>query len=332
MDAPFTIVEIGALCHMLHENPNPDDAELAKITERNPVQLRALFRRHLPLILDPSMSLENIMQVFNESIGQPKISIIFPPPVSYNENQQMSTPLPPKYRAKSIPRTPTTQHVVVENQLRSIPILPKLASLPAAVSRHRVGHINPKIGSLAAVLYPSLGAAHVCRVLGSKVINNNDLYFLITFFQAEFSPCFVASEYLFQLNSNFGFPLGEDAQFREIMMNNDVTVDWMLERIFSAAQNLLISHSEVLFPQDTLVSANFTPTPAQIQQIMFQCVSCAALLLLCYICSEWEIPKQKLNLVLATILKTNPSKFNSTQQVMARVEDCLMKLLSLEQK
>ncbi|OHT13161.1 hypothetical protein TRFO_16830 [Tritrichomonas foetus] len=209
-----------------------------------------------------------------------------------------------------------------------IPVLPKIESSPAAIHRHQKNRVEPEIGSLAAVLHPSLGPAHVCRVLGQKNQNRAHCY-LVAFFQSEYSPCFVPSEYLFQLKSNIGFPLGNEEEFRKEMANEEVSVDFLLERIFSSAQNLVINHAEVLFPPDKLEDANFKPEPQQVQQIMFQCVSCAALLLVCYVSCEWQISPNKLNTILSTIMKTNPSKFASTQNIMNKIQESLLRLLSM---
>jgi hypothetical protein len=177
-----------------------------------------------------------------------------------------------------------------------------------------------------------LGPAHVCRVLGKCVQNEHECC-LVTFFQTERSPCYVPSEYLFELQSHIVFPLGDEEKFKEYMLNEDVCVDWLLERIFSAAQNIgAIYHAEVLFPFDPAKEATFRPTPQQVQQLMFQCVSLAALLIVCYVAGKWTIPEGKLGLILSTILRTSAPKYTSTQNIMSKVEDLLAQLLSIRKE
>jgi hypothetical protein len=153
----------------------------------------------------------------------------------------------------------------------------------------------------------------------------------VAFFQAEHSPCFVPRELLFQLQSDSGLRFGDDEEFKSVMERQDVTVDCLLEKIFSAGQVLAINHADVLFPAEQLGQSAVQPNPEQIQHTMFQCVTCAALLVVAYIAARWQIPPEKLRLIITTIFKTNPSKFISAQTVMSNAQGLLIECLVADQ-
>ncbi|OHT09057.1 hypothetical protein TRFO_04623 [Tritrichomonas foetus] len=364
MNPPFTEVEVGAIRQIAIKTDNPDDASIAAVTQQDPSEVRNLIKRHLIPLRDETIEIDKIVQLFNNnaspSNNSPRRSPrLAPRPIDVTKTSNVplaplsasTLALPPKYRGKAMPKTPnpttlnshpfaainTTnvpppqQEFIQKQQIpvqTRIPVLPRCESSPAMISHHKKDHIDPEIGSLAAVLHPSLGPAHVCRVLAKRV-QNRTTHYLVAFFQSGCSPCFVPSEYLFQLKAQVGFPLGNEEEFRKVMRNEDISVDFLLERIFSSAQNLVINHAEVLFPPEKITHAPYRPEPQQVQQIMFQCVSCAALLLVCYVSCEWAIPQDKLNLVLSTIMKTNPSKFTSTQNIMNSIQESLTLLISM---
>lgn len=327
MVEPYTDAEIDAIRHLILQNHNPDDSELIKVSSRNPTELKQLIRRHLNLFLDDSIKNQKICSIFNSSHQNLSLGSLAKPEINSSiPAQQISLSLPPKFRAKTPSHHPKVDSVTDRSQDR-IPLLPKCATSPSAVSRHMNDHVNPKIGSLAAVLHPSLGPAHVCRVL-SKRSQNNGIFYLISFFQSELSPSYVPSEYLFELEHHIGFPLGNEPEFSKAMLSENVTVDWLLERIFSSAQNLVIKNSEVLFHSE-ISNTEWKPEPQQIQQVMFRCVSCAALLLTCYISCRWEIPKDKMDQILTTIFRTNPPKFAATDETIEKIKQSIMRLISI---
>lgn len=320
--------EIAAIRHLILENTNPDDSDLMKVSSHSPMENKQLIRRYLNLFLDASTTVQKICSVFNSHQQKSTFaSSIKSELITPTAPSQISLALPPKFRAKTPSRQPNIEPLTDRSQIR-IPLLPKCATSPSAVSRHLVDHVDPKIGSLAAVLHPSLGPAHVCRVL-SKRSQNNGTFYLISFFQSELSPCYVPSEYLFELEPHIGFPLGNEPEFSKAMLSANVTVDWLLERIFSSAQNLVIKNSEVLFHSESASDSVWKPEPQQIQQVMFRCVSCAALLLTCYISCRWEIPKEKMDQILSTIFRTNPSKFIATDETIERIKQSILQLISI---
>jgi hypothetical protein len=136
------------------------------------------------------------------------------------------------------------------------------------------------------------------------------------------------SEYLFQLKRQSLFPLGNEDEFRRALESEEISVDWLLERIFSSAQNLVITNADVLVVGSDTGENGYKPQSSQIQQIMFQCVAYGALLVLCYICTEWGIPGEKVNVILSTILKAGQPKFGTTEQIMTKVQGLLERLLS----
>lgn len=351
--SPFSLDDVTKIRAYLQSNPHPENEELYNLISRKQQDTQSIIIRNLPMILDPSFTNEGLVEAMNEILASPKKVRAVPPRIEPPKEKieagihsALTLAIPPKFRGKPIAKTPhsklnpfplTPQNQPMEHypngNVRSIPILPRIANSTASVLRHFRDHSPPVIGSLAAVLHPSLGPAHVCRVLGvNKRISHEIDYYLVAFFQSEHSPCFVASEFLFQLKADIGFPLGDETQFRQMMLTQEISVDWLLERIFSAAQNLVINHAEVLFPPATLQQSELKPDPQQVQQIMFQCVSCAALMIVCYVSGEWSVPQSKLAIILSTIMTTNPSKYNTTKGIMKQIEDTMTQLLSLNEQ
>jgi hypothetical protein len=344
MSRPFTEDEATLLRDLIIRQETPSDVDLSQLGDRPVAEYRAAVQRWLAQIVDPQITLAELVALLNQPPTPLQRSPRHAPPPIQPPQTLRSEPivsagpiaLPPKFRGKSMPKTPTAPmpaqgSFVAAPQLISIPILPRFASSPATVTRPRASRMSPHVGSLAAVLHPSLGPAHVCRVLGKCIQNENEC-FLVAFFQPEYSPCYVPSDYLFQLQPHIGFPLcdEEEGEFQRVLAEDNICIDWLLERIFSSAQNLAISLAETFFPPDRLQSAGVKPNQEQIQQFMFQCVSCAALLIVCYVTGKWKIPEEKSKLIITTILKTSPVKFVSTQAIMARAETYLGTLVSIK--
>jgi hypothetical protein len=192
---------------------------------------------------------------------------------------------------------------------------------------------SPAIGSLVVVHHVCLGpAAQLCRVLGKCLQNGEDL-FLLEFLQSSLRPCYVYREYLYGLRPHPGFPQNdtEVELFDRFIFEERTSLDQLLEKVISSAQNLAIGLAEMLFPPEKIERGVIKPTQEQIQQIMFQCVSCAALLIVCYVFGRAEIPEAKARLMVATILKTTPPKYVSTQEIMGRAEAILGELVSSKQ-
>ena len=348
MTLNFTEEEASALRELTTRSDSPSDLEISSITERPISDIRQLIQRlHKPLT-DPGVSIPDLTKAINEcKLRDIRLPPRIEPPIVPLEppiHSANSLIIPPKFRGKQMAKTPTTSAhpqfaqfqsgptvAAQSTQLLSIPILPRYASSPPAIASHREHHVPPKIGSLAAVLYPTLEHAHVCRVLGSCVQNDTEC-FLVAFFQSEHSPCYVFGEYLFQLQPNIGFPLGDEGEFRKAMESSDISVDWLLERIFSSAQSIVINSAEVLFPAEDLKESPVKPNGQQVQQIMFQCVSCAALLILCYIAGEWKIPEPKLTQMLSTVMRMSASKYETTRNIMGTAENLLHTLLLNKEK
>jgi hypothetical protein len=161
-------------------------------------------------------------------------------------------------------------------------------------------------------VYPDLGPPQACRVLGSRAPNDAPL-FLVAFFQPAQSPCFVPGDYV--------FPLGDDdhdEQFDAQFRGTPVSVDWLLERIFSTAQRVAVGFADLLAP-----AAGRMRT----EVLMAHSAACAALLVLAYIASRWRIPAEKLVKILETIIKTDTCAFASTKAIMAGIEERLKALL-----
>jgi hypothetical protein len=315
---PFTAEEVSTLRELVLREEGPTHASLSQVSTRSPSHLHTLLRRHSALFANPDTPLSALVSALNE---EPRRGLRHAPAKPIPPIVPPAAPaIPPKFRGKPI--TPTTP-VSFPAQLRSIPIRPRYApsSLPP---RNRAPEAPPSIGAIAALLYPDLGPAQVCRILG-ETAHSDGKRFLVAFFQPGQSPCYVPGEYLFRLEPQMAFPLQNEREFEAHLAAEAVTVDWLLEKIFSAAQNVALN--SFLFPADQVAASAVVPSPQHVQQLMFQCVSCAALLIICYVTGKWEFPKEKVAPILATVLKSSPAKFPSTQTIMAQTEEKLHALL-----
>ena len=335
MFSPILPNEVEAIRTLFLNNPTPDDAAIASISNRPPQEIRSIYKQYQPLFLDLTISAERISETItssqsNMTISVPTITIspqIYSAPTITIQPPQIISPsiisssLPPKFRGKPFAKTPTAtssnpfspigeiSSTFPEGTNIKFPHLPMMAT---QVSIGNKEHKMPEIGSLAAIVHPNLGPAHVCRVLASQMQNGKP-YYLVSFFQNDPAPCYVFGDYLFQLEDKTVFPLSPDESFDQQILSQNISVDWLLEKIFSGAQNLVMSHASVLFQQDLIESANIKPQPQQFQQALFQCITYAALILTCYIAGKFSVPKEKLEIIIATIIKTNPPRFVSTQ-------------------
>jgi hypothetical protein len=352
MNEPFTREEAVSLRDLLLRKDNPSDGDFLKIRSRPIAEFRYIARHDSAILRDPQVPVEQLLTTLNASVNPPARSLRPVLPRLAASPSRLAEPilsatfaaLPPKIRGKAIAQTPIASLSSLPSsptlptapseflQLASkkiFPLLPKIAdSRGSAVAASGTVNRRPPVGSLAAVLHPHLGPAHVCRVLGERCQNGSD-YVLIAFFQSQHSPCLVPREYLFQFEAHPGLPLCNDTEFSRCLQDGDVSVNWLLERVFSAAQNLAVNSAEVLFPEDQLKDASIRPTAQQIQQIMFQCVSYAALLIACYLGARWTVPESKLDLIAATALQINPPKFLSTQSVVGHIQRLFAELLAL---
>jgi hypothetical protein len=352
MNEPFTAEEAASLRDLFLRKDNPTDDDFLRIRSRPIAEFRYIARHDSAVLRDRQVPIDQLVTVLNASVNpSPRSTRPVPPRIDTSPSRAVEpifsatyAALPPKIRGKAMARTPavsipppaflqTSPSAAIDGPFgtsaKIFPLLPKIADSQASVvAAYRKQTRPPPIGSLAAVLHPHLGPAHVCRVLGEQSKNDSD-YVLIAFFQSEHSPCLVPREYLFQLEPHPGLPLYNDEEFSRCLVAREVSVDWILERVFSAAQNLAINSAEVLFPEEQVREAPTKPTAQQIQQIMFQCVSYAALLIVCYLGARWAIPYPKLEVIIATALQTNPPKFVSTQTALGHVQQLVAELLTL---
>ena len=155
---------------------------------------------------------------------------------------------------------------------------------------------------------------------------------MVAFYQRGTGPYFVLGDYLFQLKTNVGFPLGYENEWKDYIEKEDITVDWLLEHIYSAAQNIVFNHADILFPQEQMSKASDKPDPEMKQKILFQAVTFGALLLVCYISGKWTIPQDKVQIIVDTIMKTNISSYASTQNIIDEIDKSIRKLLELPEK
>ncbi|KAH0792656.1 hypothetical protein GPJ56_003490 [Histomonas meleagridis] len=333
-NSPYTVAQLASIRHLILQTglePNkPDDKTIQEISEHDPKETRKLIQRYFHSIQNTSISTDQLCEMFNTKTESPRRS----PRLSNNDISNQPSPiivntcqLPPKLRQKKI-----NQNIIHPPNIRSpnkniIFQLPILTNPPPAVIKHRADHADPEIGSLAVILHSYIGSAQVCRVLGSR-IQNNVKFFLVAFFIKEYSPCYVPSEYLFQLNPKTGMKSENEIDFMNETNSQEITVDWVLEKVISLAQSHVVVHSDVLLPKEQLIKSKVRPAQKQIEGLLFQCVSFAALLIVCYICSNYSIPTDKLKKIISTIYIANPPKYASSKAIMNNVEKLYEQLIS----
>jgi len=348
MTQSLTEADIEKIRDILNKNPTNYDKEIKSLFLNRDFSVMPLINRYKTQLTDNSISIDSVMSLINNLPAKSPQNI--PPLLSIPKENITSTGLPPKMRAK-VSNTPSgknnpfieavgiplhdSRSLSAEFSPRdlnkSIPILPKiaLASIPPSKTQNKP--IEPKIGSLAVVLHQLLGSAHVCRVLATK-IENNSKHYLISFFQSDFSPCYVLGDYLFQLPDDIGFPLNDEAKWKDTIEKEHITVDWLFERLFSAAQVLMIEYAEYLFNPQSSTKLTSIPNVTQSQQIMSQGVCVATFLLLLFISAKWDIPKSKKSLLLNALMTYNTTPYISVKNKLEKVVSLMKFLLELPQE
>jgi hypothetical protein len=157
------------------------------------------------------------------------------------------------------------------------------------------------------------------------VRNPTQRNYLVVCFQADSGPYWVAEEYLFGLSPETVLPIRDEEAFQKEMFDGNISVDWLFEKILSAAQHLVTANSELL-----LAARQKGLTPGQIQRVLMHCVGCAARLIFCRVMAQWAIPPEKGKLVRETIERAVAPKFSSTKTILTNVERALRALSPAE--
>ena len=340
----LTASDVEIIRGLLKKKSSPTEKELTAAIGRSIKGIKTKVTNFRTKFLDQSIPAESLAFTINT---QPhKKPVILPPKLEVKSDPVMISGLPPKMRAKvQMAQSPretlpgfNSQSQLQLNQTRSmsadftrsaIPTIIKLQDNQISPSQRQRNMLEPQVGSLAVVYNEHLGQAHICRVLSYK-IENNQKYYLIAFFQKEINPCFVLRDCLFQLETGVSFPLGDESKWKDQIENDNVSVDWLLEHIYSAAQNIVLGHAYILFPAEKIAKSEIKPDQVMIQQILYQTVKFAALLLLCYISGRWTIPSDKIQIIINTVM--TPSKYESTMKIVDEISATLGKLLNLPPK
>ena len=339
----LTASDVEIIRGLLKKKANPTEKELTAAIGHSIKGIKTKVTNFRTKFLDPSIPAESL--AFTINTQHHKKPVILPPKLEIKSDPAMISGLPPKMRAKvqmaqspreTMPGFNTNQLQL--NQTRSmsadftrsaIPTIIKLHDNQISPSQRQRNMPEPQVGSLAVVYNEHLGQAHICRVLSYK-IENDQKYYLIAFFQKEINPCFVLRDCLFQLETGVSFPLGDESKWKDRIEKEDVSVDWLLEHIYSAAQNIVLGHAYILFPAEKIAKSEIKPDQAMMQQILYQTVKFAALLLLCYISGRWTIPSDKIQIIINTVM--TPSKYESTMKIVDEISATLGKLLNLPAK
>jgi hypothetical protein len=186
------------------------------------------------------------------------------------------------------------------------------------------------VGVLTIAIHPALVAAQLGRVL-ARVPPDAPEYCLVAFFHPQHLPKYVPCGSLFQLeNHGVGFLLGEGSgTFVDYVKSNEVSVDWLLEQLFIGAQSLAIGLAPALFPTDLTKVSTVAPNAQVTQQVMVQCVCYTTVLLLCYLCSQYEIPAHKLEQMVCAALKAHAPAHVTTEVYLGRIQGYLRTILGV---
>lgn len=306
MQQPFSEAETQRFLEITGSLDRIGAVDARRIGERPASLYQSLLDRFNTLIKQPQKDVTRLTNLINEVI--PVISRPTTPEIPL---------LPFKMRARAMVSinagyAPST---TPKAQTFSFPLLPQIPD----TNRSNAQLKEPIPGSLYVVRHPSIGNAQICKVLGKNRFGGVD-YYLISFFIPGLTPTYVTNDHLFAPDSGIQFPLNES---RTEMAT---TVDWLLERIISTAQSLVFEKASGVVVQENQGQIFGPLLP---QQVLFQAVPCASLLVLCYVAANWGIPELKIRKTLETIVETCIPRFQTSQESFNQILQEVQKLLSL---
>lgn len=170
-------------------------------------------------------------------------------------------------------------------------------------------------GTLAALFISNCDPAYICRVLGSRQINDTE-YVLVSFFQPDLSQIYVLPQQLAIL------PTFIPSQ--KLTIPEPLTVDSLLEQIIQAAQ-CVVMDNEI---QDDSKNKNLLFDHNH-RELLFKSLVCASYLIFIDLISKYIIPKDKVELILNSIELLDPPKYNSTLLVNRRCRELINQIVSL---
>lgn len=311
MNHVFNETNVKQLRDLLRKSDNLTDEMYSILFGENYDNVRVIVNKNLPTIRDTNNDMY-LVKLLNEGLNQ-EIETIHPPTSKPAIKDQVINldNLPPKLRSK-MNRSGLSSPLANNNSNGNVTRIGTMQIPTVQELKFDILHSDPgvgrkgdgkehKIGSLVIIFHDTLGGNYLCRILGSKIINGNK-YYLVVFIYNLRKPMYVAPEHLYTKNDHLRFPLSEDE------MHDEVSVDWLLERIYSAAQCFVISEGQP-YRTSKVVEENY-------HKVVPLLIKFSAILILCYITAKYEVPKEKIDIIYRIIMDTYPLTFESSNVYM----------------
>ena len=343
MFTSFTEDEVESIRSIVLLGQQQDEMLLENCSTRPVLQTKSFIRRFKRQLLDPQASIKDITSAANEQyvaiiagvrvkktsrtnhlssaasvmnlaapLLQPANSIPFKFRSKFGRSESPSgvqpvpPPLPTRSRSISEGLSARTDHPHPTLKFSIIPPLQKL--YPRACKN--INELKP--GTLAALLSNNGGPAIICRVLAIRSINDIP-HLLVSFFQPDLSPAYVLPQHLVILPTYL--------KQSKLVLPDPLTVDALLERMMQTAQVIIWENEIQPQSDDPLIHQRH-------HELMFRTLSCAVQLLFLDFAANYQVPKDKLKIILDSIELMSPAKYTSSKLINNQCKDLIIKIIS----
>lgn len=326
MFAPFTHDEVEGIRSIVRLGQQKDKMLLANCSSRPLPQIRAFVHRFKRSLSDAHVPTAEIALAANEQYLNIVAGAALKGARRSQARQTGSAPsiltaigaLPLKFRAKYMERTNAEAPRPLPSRSRSTadglcalsaPAVPVMPAAAVGFPRACRAAAELRVGALAALPAPN-GPVFVCRVLGSKLISGAE-HLLVAFFQPDISPCYVLPQSLIKL-----VPCSGSDAFR---LPGTVTVDSVLEKVMQESNQIL--NMVQPFSDD----ANLMQRHKYIQ---FKTLTCASQLIFLNYVANYDMRREKIELILNSFPKICPLKYNSSEEIYKRCNELIRGIIS----
>ena len=333
---PFTSEEVESIKSVVMLNQQSDDMLLSNSTRRPLAETRAFIRRFKKFLVDQHTSSEELANMGNQQYVAIITAARAKRKVMSSAHSMMNLSLPFTNPSDSLPLKFRTKFSKLDSETDSSqprPSLPtrsrsvfalnqeleqqkakksKIPIFPAIDFQFPHGCKSPDDitpGDLAAVMKTKSGPPIIGRVIALKEINGAP-HALVTFFLEEITPSYLPLNHLVMLKHEY--------QSLDIKENEKLTVDAVLKRIIGQAQSIVLVNDEMeQIESDDKLRKN----------ILFQALSCSANLQLLAFVANWQVPEDKMLVILKEVRKMAQPKYKSTEEINNRCNELIMKIL-----
>ena len=324
MSFNITELDVQNIRKLLSKDKNITIEKIKQEIHISQNQILSLINQNKALFQDESISNKDITDFLNKNII-PKFS----PILSAEDFSLKSIASKPELNILGPVKSsliPTVNNlplpIPLENNHSSLPYLPLLDA--PLITHFQTEFKHPlELGILGVVLHPSLGPAHACRILATCQKDSIN-YYLLSFFQTDLKPLYAPFKYVFPLEDHKNL-FTDEGKFA--ILGKNVSVDFLLEQIYSTAQKIVLESSFSLFSLKH--NAKMQPSIQQVQYSLQQSITYAAYLVFLYIVGFSSIPQDKIQKIIDTMFKLHPPKFISTQNIVSAFEVKIKSLLNI---